>query len=115
MISFICLLVGLILGITICYILYSSKITLMENLINDYKKSIKLHNSREIKLICLNQYTYNYINEQTNLIKKKLSKIETKKVSIDEALLVGSYATLNKINKVIKSKEKEIEDLHIKG
>lgn len=49
--SIICLLLGLILGSGLCYLAFNQVLTAKDDIIEDYKKGIELHNQRELKLI----------------------------------------------------------------
>lgn len=52
--SIICLLLGLILGSGLCYLAFNQVLTSKDDIIDDYKKGIEIHNQRELKLIYIN-------------------------------------------------------------
>lgn len=85
--SIICLLLGLILGSGLCYLAFNQVLTAKDDIIEDYKKGIELHNQRELKLI--------YINQSTK----------------EASLQAGRYMALKDIEKTIIQLEKNSESL----
>lgn len=107
--SIICLLLGLILGSGLCYLAFNQVLTAKDDIIEDYKKGIELHNQRELKLIYINQSTKDYVKQQQDILKTVPIKV---KENTDEASLqAGRYMALKDIEKTIIQLEKNSESL----
>lgn len=74
--SIICLLLGLILGSGLCYLAFNQVLTAKDDIIEDYKKGIELHNQRELKLIYINQSTKDYVKQQQDILKTVPIKVK---------------------------------------
>lgn len=106
--SIICLLLGLILGSGLCYLAFNQVLTAKDDIIEDYKKGIELHNQRELKLIYINQSTKDYVKQQDIL---KTVPIKVKEITDEASLQAGRYMTLKDIEKTIIQLEKNSESL----
>lgn len=106
--SIICLLLGLILGSGLCYLAFNQVLTAKDDIIEDYKKGIELHNQRELKLIYINQSTKDYVKQQDIL---KTVPIKVKEITDEASLQAGRYMTLKDIEKTIIQLEKELRKL----
>lgn len=106
--SIICLLLGLILGSGLCYLAFNQVLTAKDDIIEDYKKGIELHNQRELKLIYINQSTKDYVKQQDIL---KTVPIKVKEVTEEASLQAGRYMALKDIEKTIIQLEKNSESL----
>lgn len=107
--SIICLLLGLILGSGLCYLAFNQVLTAKDDIIEDYKKGIELHNQRELKLIYINQSTKDYVKQQQDIL--KTVPIKVKEVTEEASLQVGRYMALKDIEKTIIQLEKNSESL----
>ena len=107
--SVICFLLGLLLGIGLCNVVFYKILIFKNNVIEDYKTGIQIHNQRELKLIYINQSTKNYVRQQLNILKSDTIKV---KEIIDYASLqAGIYIALKEIEKTIFQLEKNSENL----
>lgn len=107
--SIICLLLGLILGSGLCYLAFNQVLTAKDDIIEDYKKGIELHNQRELKLIYINQSTKDYVKQQQDIL--KTVPIKVKEITDEASLQTGRYMTLKDIEKTIIQLEKNSESL----
>ncbi len=107
--SIICLLLGLILGSGLCYLAFNQVLTSKDDIIDDYKKGIEIHNQRELKLIYINQSTKDYVKQQQDIL--KTVPIKVKEITDEASLQAGRYMTLKDIEKTIIQLEKNSEDL----
>lgn len=107
--SIICLLLGLILGSGLCYLAFNQVLTAKDDIIEDYKKGIELHNQRELKLIYINQSTKDYVKQQQDIL--KTVPIKVKETTDEASLQAGRYMTLKDIEKTIIQLEKNSESL----
>ena len=107
--NIICLLLGIIFGSIITYIAYHDVLKSKDDLIDDYRKGIKIHNNRELKLIFINQSTKDYVKKQQNIIKSNYGKNE--KPTTDDTIAAGYYSALKDVEKTITQLEKNSEDL----
>lgn len=107
--SIICLLLGLILGSGLCYLAFNQVLTAKDDIIEDYKKGIELHNQRELKLIYINQSTKDYVKQQQDIL--KTVPIKVKEIADEASLQAGRYMTLKDIEKTIIQLEKNSESL----
>lgn len=107
--SIICLLLGLILGSGLCYLAFNQVLTAKDDIIEDYKKGIELHNQRELKLIYINQSTKDYVKQQQDIL--KTVPIKVKEITDEASLQSGRYMTLKDIEKTIIQLEKNSESL----
>ena len=107
--SIICLLLGLILGSGLCYLAFNQVLTAKDDIIEDYKKGIELHNQRELKLIYINQSTKDYVKQQQDIL--KTVPIKVKEVIEEASLQAGRYMALKDIEKTIIQLEKNSESL----
>lgn len=107
--SIICLLLGLILGSGLCYLAFNQVLTVKDDIIEDYKKGIELHNQRELKLIYINQSTKDYVKQQQDIL--KTVPIKVKEIADEASLQAGRYMTLKDIEKTIIQLEKNSESL----
>lgn len=107
--SIICLLLGLILGSGLCYLAFNQVLTAKDDIIEDYKKDIELHNQRELKLIYINQSTKDYVKQQQDIL--KTVPIKVKEIADEASLQAGRYMTLKDIEKTIIQLEKNSESL----
>lgn len=107
--SIICLLLGLILGSGLCYLAFNQVLTAKDDIIEDYKKGIELHNQRELKLIYINQSTKDYVKQQQDIL--KTVPIKVKEVTEEACLQAGRYMALKDIEKTIIQLEKNSESL----
>ena len=107
--SIICLLLGLILGSGLCYLAFNQVLTSKDDIIEDYKKGIEIHNQRELKLIYINQSTKDYVKKQQNIIKSNYGKNE--KPTTDDTIAAGYYSALKDVEKTITQLEKNAEEL----
>lgn len=103
--SIICLLLGLILGSGLCYLAFNQVLTAKDDIIEDYKKGIELHNQRELKLI----YIKDYVKQQQDIL--KTVPIKVKEITDEASLQAGRYMTLKDIEKTIIQLEKNSESL----
>ena len=99
-----CLLFGIILGIIITYITYHDLLKNKDTLIDDYKKSINIHNKRELRLVFIIQSTKDYVRKQLNMTKKYSQEEMSSK--IDNYLVVGYYTALKNVENNITQLEK---------
>lgn len=106
--SIICLLLGLILGSGLCYLAFNQVLTAKDDIIEDYKEGIEIHNQRELKLIYINQSTKDYVKQQDIL---KTVPIKVKEVTEEASLQAGRYMALKDIEKTIIQLEKNSESL----
>lgn len=106
--SIICLLLGLILGSGLCYLAFNQVLTSKDDIIEDYKKGIEIHNQRELKLIYINQSTKDYVKQQEIL---KTVPIKVKEITDETSLQAGRYMALKDIEKTIIQLEKNSESL----
>lgn len=97
--SIICLLLGLILGSGLCYLAFNQVLTAKDDIIEDYKKGIELHNQRELKLIYINQSTKDYVKQQQDIL--KTVPIKVKEITDEASLQAGRYMALKDIEKTI--------------
>lgn len=104
--SIICLLLGLILGSGLCYLAFNQVLTDKDDIIEDYKKGIELHNQRELKLIYINQST---VKQQQDIL--KTVPIKVKEITDEASLQAGRYMALKDIEKTIIQLEKNSESL----
>lgn len=107
--SIICLLLGLILGSGLCYLAFNQVLTAKDDIIEDYKEGIEIHNQRELKLIYINQSTKDYVKQQQNIIKSNYGKNE--KPTTDDTIAAGYYSALKDVEKTIAQLEKNAEEL----
>ena len=107
--SIICLLLGLILGSGLCYLAFNQVLTAKDDIIEDYKKGIELHNQRELKLIYINQSTKDYVKQQQDIL--KTVPIKVKEITDEAGLQAGRYMALKDIEKTIIQLEKNSESL----
>lgn len=107
--SIICLLLGLILGSGLCYLAFNQVLTSKDDIIDDYKKGIEIHNQRELKLIYINQSTKDYVKQQQDIL--KTVPINVKEVTDEASLQAGRYMALKDIEKTIIQLEKNSESL----
>lgn len=107
--SIICLLLGLILGSGLCYLAFNQVLTVKDDIIEDYKKGIELHNQRELKLIYINQSTKDYVKQQQDIL--KTVPIKVKEVTEEASSQAGRYMALKDIEKTIIQLEKNSESL----
>lgn len=107
--SIICLLLGLILGSGLCYLAFNQVLTAKDDIIEDYKKGIELHNQRELKLIYINQSTKDYVKQQQDIL--KTVPIKGKEITDEAILQAGRYMALKDIEKTIIQLEKNSESL----
>lgn len=107
--SIICLLLGLILGSGLCYLAFNQVLTSKDDIIEDYKKGIEIHNQRELKLIYINQSTKDYVKQQQDIL--KTVPIKAKEVTDEASLQAGRYMALKDIEKTIIQLEKNSESL----
>lgn len=107
--SIICLLLGLILGSGLCYLAFNQVLTAKDDIIEDYKKGIELHNQRELKLIYINQSTKDYVKQQQDIL--KTVPIKVKEITDEASLQAGRHMTLKDIEKTIIQLEKNSESL----
>lgn len=107
--SIICLLLGLILGSGLCYLAFNQVLTAKDDIIEDYKKGIELHNQRELKLIYINQSTKDYVKQQQDIL--KTVPIKVKEGTEEASLQAGRYMALKDIEKTIIQLEKNSESL----
>lgn len=107
--SIICLLLGLILGSGLCYLAFNQVLTAKDDIIEDYKKGIELHNQRELKLIYINQSTKDYVKQQQDIL--KTVPIKVKEFTDEASLQAGRYMALKDIEKTIIQLEKNSESL----
>lgn len=107
--SIICLLLGLILGSGLCYLAFNQVLTAKDDIIEDYKKGIELHNQRELKLIYINQSTKDYVKQQQDIL--KTVPIKVKEATEEASLQAGRYMALKDIEKTIIQLEKNSESL----
>lgn len=107
--SIICLLLGLILGSGLCYLAFNQVLTAKDDIIEDYKKGIELHNQRELKLIYINQSTKDYVKQQQDIL--KTVPIKVKEITDEASLQTGRYMALKDIEKTIIQLEKNSESL----
>lgn len=107
--SIICLLLGLILGSGLCYLAFNQVLTSKDDIIDDYKKGIEIHNQRELKLIYINQSTKDYVKQQQDIL--KTVPIEVKEITDEASLQAGRYMALKDIEKTIIQLEKNSESL----
>lgn len=107
--SIICLLLGLILGSGLCYLAFNQVLTSKDDIIDDYKKGIEIHNQRELKLIYINQSTKDYVKQQQDIL--KTVPIKVKKITDEASLQAGRYMALKDIEKTIIQLEKNSESL----
>ena len=107
--SIICLLLGLILGSGLCYLAFNQVLTAKDDIIEDYKKGIELHNQRELKLIYINQSTKDYVKQQQDIL--KTVPIKVKEITDEASLQAVRYMTLKDIEKTIIQLEKNSESL----
>lgn len=107
--SIICLLLGLILGSGLCYLAFNQVLTAKDDIIEDYKKGIELHNQRELKLIYINQSTKDYVKQQQDIL--KTVPIKVKGITDEASLQAGRYIALKDIEKTIIQLEKNSESL----
>lgn len=104
--SIICLLLGLILGSGLCYLAFNQVLTAKDDIIEDYKKGIELHNQR---VIYINQSTKDYVKQQQDIL--KTVPIKVKEITDEASLQAGRYMTLKDIEKTIIQLEKNSESL----
>lgn len=107
--SIICLLLGLILGSGLCYLAFNQVLTAKDDIIEDYKEGIEIHNQRELKLIYINQSTKDYVKQQQDIL--KTVPIKVKEVPEEASLQAGRYMALKDIEKTIIQLEKNSESL----
>lgn len=107
--SIICLLLGLILGSGLCYLAFNQVLTSKDDIIEDYKKGIELHNQRELKLIYINQSTKDYVKQQQDIL--KTVPIKVKEITDEASLQADRYMALKDIEKTIIQLEKNSESL----
>lgn len=107
--SIICLLLGLILGSGLCYLAFNQVLTSKDDIIEDYKKGIEIHNQRELKLIYINQSTKDYVKQQQDIL--KTVPIKVKEATDEASLQAGRYMALKDIEKTIIQLEKNSESL----
>lgn len=107
--SIICLLLGLILGSGLCYLAFNQVLTSKDDIIEDYKEGIEIHNQRELKLIYINQSTKDYVKQQQDIL--KTVPIKVKEVTEEASLQAGRYMALKDIEKTIIQLEKNSESL----
>lgn len=105
--SFIYLIIGLIVGIIICYIVYSQLLSFKNDIIDNYKKGIDIHNYRELRLIFINQSTKDYVKQQLEILKKD----QNFKNHEEEILAAARYMAFKDIEKTINNLEKNSEGL----
>lgn len=110
--NIICLVFGILIGSIIVYIAYHDTLKSKDDLIDDYKKGIEIHNKRELRLIFINQSTKDYVKQQQNILKSHYSgsnNIPTD--TTDQALTAGYYTAFKDIERKITQLEKNSEDL----
>ena len=107
--SIICLLLGLILGSGLCYLAFNQVLTSKDDIIDDYKKGIEIHNQRELKLIYINQSTKDYVKQQQDIL--KIVPIKVEEITDVASLQAGRYMALKDIEKAIIQLEKNSESL----
>lgn len=109
--NIICLIFGVLIGsiIVYIYIAYHDTLKSKDNLIDDYKEGIEIHNKRELRLIFINQSTKDYVKQQQNIIKSNYGKNE--KPTTDDTIAAGYYSALKDVEKTITQLEKNAEEL----
>lgn len=90
--------------------LTSRLIQKQNDLLNDYKKGIDIHNKRELRLIFINQSTKDYVKQRLNITKEK-HQSEAEPNKIDDYITVGYYTALKDVERTITQLEKNAEDL----
>lgn len=108
---FICLLVlfvGIVLGAIISYILFNLELSDKEDLIEDYKKGIKEHNYREVRLVFITQSTKDYVKQQLNIFREHEKDLIT---DDDKIIAAARYTAFKDIEKTINHLEKNSENL----
>lgn len=99
---------GIVIGLSISYLIYNELLVYKNLVIDDYKKGIKIHNYRELRLIFISQSTKDYVKQQQDILKKsKCSNICTN----EDYIKVGKYWAYKDIEAAIKQFEKNSEDL----
>lgn len=107
--SIICLLLGLILGFGSCYFAFNQILISKNKITEDYKKSIDIHQQRELKLIFINQSIKDYVKKQQHILKSV--PIEIKKITDEDSIQVGRYMAFKDIEKEIIQLEKNSQNL----
>lgn len=106
--NIICIFVGVILGAILCYLVFNLELSDKDDLIEDYKKGIKEHNYRELRLIFITQSTKDYVKQQLNILKEHEKDLTT---ADDKIMAATRYIAFKDIEKTINQLEKNSEDL----
>ena len=106
--NIICIFVGIILGAILCYLVFNLELSDKDDLIEDYKKGIKEHNYRELRLIFITQSTKDYVKQQLNILKEHETDLKTTE---DKTIAAVRYIAFKDIEKTINQLEKNSEDL----
>ncbi len=107
--SFVCIVVGIIIGAIICYVAFHNSLKLKNEIIEDYKKGINIHNKRELRLIFINTSIKDYVKQQLEMIKKQTDTNNKEEAS----LAAARYIAFKDIEKTINHLEKNSEDFKV--
>ena len=108
--NIICLLLGIIFGSIITYIAYHDVLKSKDDLIDDYRKGIKIHNNRELRLVFVNQSIKDYVKQKIKSTREKYSQ-EKEANKTDDYIAAGYYTALKDVEKTITQLEKNAEEL----
>ena len=98
---------GVIIGMSIMFFIYNSLLVYKNQVIEDYKKGIDIHNKRELRLIYINQSTKDYVKEQQKILRNKTSDDLTK----ENYLMAGKYWGFKDTEAAIHLFEKKADEL----
>lgn len=114
MISFICIIAGIIIGSLLMYIGFNDVIKEKDDIIDDLHKAVDIHNKRELRLIFINQSTKDYVKQQKNILRDNYKDVKLKSATNEEIVAAGHYAAYAAIENKIRLLEEEADRLQNK-
>lgn len=103
--SIIYLAIGFLLGFIVCSLSAVDLINSKNETIDDLKKSVELHNQRELRLVYINQSIKRYVKQKQTILKSV--PIMVSKVTDEDSVQAGKYMALKDLEKTINQLEKE--------
>lgn len=114
MISFICIIAGIIIGSLLMYIGFNDVIKEKDDIIDDLHKAVDIHNKRELRLIFINQSTKDYVKQQKNILRDNYKDVKLKSATNEEIVAAGHYAAYAAVENKIRLLEEEADRLQNK-
>lgn len=109
--SVICFIVGLLIGTIAIYIIYQNILEDRDDLIDDLREAVKIHNKRELRLVYINQSTKDYVKEQINRLKKEHGAVKVEDAEEKDFMYAANYIAWKDIQQKIDQLEKDADNL----